>query len=63
MKAFKKSDFSVVRITGSHTIMKKEGHPTLLSVPCHGKKTLGRGLLKRLINDAGISVDDFVDKL
>ena len=58
--AFEKLGFSVDRINRSHHIMKKPGHEYLLSVPVHSGKTLKPGTLRRLIRDAGVSVDAFV---
>ena len=53
------------RRPGSHVIMTKGGERAHLSVPV--KKGRGAelrpGLLRSLIRDAGISVDDFVDAL
>ncbi|TVR20065.1 MAG: addiction module toxin, HicA family [Anaerolineaceae bacterium] len=45
--------FSVVRIRGSHHIMKRvvDGHTQTVNVPVHGNKDLGTGMLKRLYRD------------
>lgn len=40
------------RVRGSHHLMIKEGRT--LSVPVHGNKELGKGLLNRLKKDGGI---------
>lgn len=58
VKAFEKAGWKFVR-TGSsrHMIMKKEGVITTLSIPDH--KVLDRGLLRSLIRDAYISIDEF----
>jgi predicted RNA binding protein YcfA (HicA-like mRNA interferase family) len=58
--AFSQIGFSVVRVKGSHHIMKKEGYRTVLSVPVHGARKVKPGTLRSLIQDAGISVDEFV---
>ncbi|MCX6596311.1 MAG: type II toxin-antitoxin system HicA family toxin [Acidobacteria bacterium] len=42
------------RISGSHHIYKKPGHSRLITVPVHGNKTLGPGLLLRILRDAGL---------
>lgn len=55
--AFRKLGFNRVRQQGSHAILKKDGFPLLLSVPLHDE--LKRGTLRRLIRDAGITVDEF----
>ena len=63
IKAFQKFGFEVVRIKGSHHIMKKRDHPFLLSIPVHKGRTLGVGLIKRQIDAAGISVTEFIEAL
>ncbi len=60
IKAFEKEGFSVVRVTGSHHIMKKEGHTYNLSVPLHAGTPLKKGTLRQLIRDAGLTQDDFI---
>lgn len=45
------------RARSRHIIMKKQGMKTTLSIPEH--KTLDRGLLRSLIRDAYLSVEDF----
>lgn len=63
ISAFEKFGFSVVRIRGSHHIMKKPGHRYNLSVPVHKGKTVKKGTLRGLIQDAGITVGDFLAQL
>jgi len=58
-KAFERVGFYQDRMTGSHCIMKKDGHRFHLSIPMHAGKTLGLGLLKSLIDAAGLTVDEF----
>lgn len=59
--AFQKAGFQVIRITGSHHILKRDGCPHRLSIPVHAGKTLGTGLLKSQIKLAGLSVEEFFD--
>jgi len=61
IKAFHRAGWRAVRQSSSHVIMVKEGKDTTLSIPTH--PTLKRGLLRRLIRDAGMSVDEFVAEL
>ncbi len=63
LAAFSQAGFSVVRIKGSHHIMKKPGHKFLLSVPVHGSSPLKKGTLRGLVTGAGLTVKDFVDLL
>jgi predicted RNA binding protein YcfA (HicA-like mRNA interferase family) len=60
IRAFAKAGFHQDRVKGSHHILKKAGHLYHLSVPMHSGKTLGKGLLRRLIHDAGMSEDEFL---
>jgi len=57
--AFEKVGFTVVRITGSHHIMKRTGHRHRLSIPVHRGKILGKGLLTSQIEIAGLNIDEF----
>jgi predicted RNA binding protein YcfA (HicA-like mRNA interferase family) len=58
VKAFKRAGWEVKRLGSSrHVIMKKEGTATTLSIPDH--KILDRGLLRSLIRDAFLSVEEF----
>lgn len=63
VRAFKRAGFYEDRMAGSHCILKKDGHPYILSIPIHGNKTLGKGLLKSQIEAAGLTVDDFISHL
>jgi predicted RNA binding protein YcfA (HicA-like mRNA interferase family) len=59
VSAFAKLGFSVVRVKGSHHIMKKPGHRYNLSVPVHKGKTVKKGTLCSLIEAAGITIAEF----
>ena len=61
IKAFGRAGFEKKRQRGSHVVLKKEGFPMLLSVPLH--KELDRGILRSLIRDAELTVEDFVSNL
>jgi predicted RNA binding protein YcfA (HicA-like mRNA interferase family) len=61
IKAFSRYGFTIARQTGSHVIMVKHGVDVTLSVPLHDP--IKRGTLRRLITDAGLTVEDFVTLL
>ncbi|NQU20082.1 MAG: type II toxin-antitoxin system HicA family toxin [Candidatus Nealsonbacteria bacterium] len=63
IKAFCELGFVVARISGSHHILKKEGHPYRLSVPVHADKTLKTGTLSGLLRNAGCTPDEFWEVL
>ncbi len=56
-KAFKKDGWILVRWRGSHMILIKEGKEATLSIPDH--RELGRGLLRSLVRDADLTVEEF----
>jgi len=62
MKAFEKAGWQFIRVGSSrHFNYKKEGMVTTLSIPDH--KVLDRGLLRSLIRDSYMSIDDFCNYL
>jgi predicted RNA binding protein YcfA (HicA-like mRNA interferase family) len=62
--ALEKAGFVVVRIKGSHHIMEHGDDPARRTVvPVHAGRDVKRGLLRKIIDDAGLSVDEFSDLL
>ncbi len=63
VRAFEKIGYQVSRQRGSHIRLRDESNPNHypLTVPNHDE--LKPGLLRRLIRDAGLSVDEFVQLL
>ena len=48
------------RIKGSHHVMRHRDDPRLGTVvPVHAGKDIKRGLLRKIIGDAGLTVDEF----
>ena len=67
IKALEKLGFTKVRQKGSHVIMKKylnekENLQIGCVVPLH-KKTIAVGTLKNILNQADISVEEFINSL
>ena len=60
-KAFEKAGWIFDRQRGSHMILRKEGGPGMLSVPDH--RELDTGLLRGLIRDSGMTVDEFLNMI
>ena len=61
-KALSKVGFVVDHQTGSHMILRqKEGPHRRITVPNH--RELAKGTLRAIINDAGLTVEEFVDLL
>lgn len=57
VKNFQKAGWSVARQKGSHVMMVKDGYLWTLSIPQH--RELGEGLLKKLLKQAGLSIEEF----
>ena len=50
--------FELARQRGSHTIWKHpDGRVTV--VPVHGNEEIGRGLLRKILDDMGVAPDEF----
>jgi len=52
IKLLEKNGWLLDRIRGSHHIMIKEDKT--LSVPVHGSKDMGKGLLNKLLKEGGV---------
>ena len=55
--AFERAGWVFNRQKGSHMILIRAGTPVNLSIPDH--RELDRGLLRGLIRDSGMSMDEF----
>lgn len=61
VRALERAGFVVRRQTGSHIIMQRLNPKVTVSVPNH--RELRRGTLRDIINNAGLTVDEFVELL
>ena len=59
VRKLQKAGWSVARQKGSHIMMTKPGYQWTLSIPQH--KELGPGLLRKLIRQADLSIEEFND--
>ena len=57
IRAFERDGWTVARRESTHVTMKKRRVRFLLTVPLH--RELDRGLLRRLIRDSGLRVEEF----
>jgi predicted RNA binding protein YcfA (HicA-like mRNA interferase family) len=57
VRTFQKAGWTVARQKGSHVMMTKPGFQWTLSIPQHDE--LGPGLLRKLISQAGLTVEEF----
>jgi len=61
--AFERIGYKVVRQRGSHIRLRDENNPKHLPFTIPDHKELKFGLLRKLIRDAGITVEDFINLL
>jgi predicted RNA binding protein YcfA (HicA-like mRNA interferase family) len=61
VRTLEKAGFYVARQRGSHIIMKRDDPTGRVTVPQH--RELDRGTLKGIIEQAGLTVDEFVELL
>ena len=62
VKALGKAGFQVLRQKGSHVYLKhRDGRATV--VPTHKGESLGRGLLRKIMDDADLTREDFLKLL
>ncbi|MHB0981626.1 MAG: type II toxin-antitoxin system HicA family toxin [Thermoleophilia bacterium] len=52
--------FERARQSGSHLTLWHPQRHVAVTVPVHQGRTLGRGLVARILKDAGFTVDDYV---
>ena len=57
VRRFQKAGWSVSRLKGSHVMLTKPGYQWTLSIPQHNE--LGPGLLRKLIRQADITIEEF----
>ena len=60
--ALRRAGFDVIRVKGSHHFLR---HPDgrCTSVPVHGRETIGRGLLAKVLRDCEMSREELRDML
>ncbi len=56
--ALRRADFEVLRIRGSHHFL-QHPHGRRTVVPVHAGEVIGPGLLKKILNDAEMEVEEF----
>lgn len=62
IKALEKAEFQAVRQKGSHIRLKHEDG-RVVTIPVHSGKNLGKGLLKKILRDSELTVEEFIDLL
>lgn len=62
INALEKIEFNIVRQKGSHVRMKHEDG-RVVTIPIHAGKTIGRGLLLKILRDADLTKEELIDLL
>ncbi|MGF1516315.1 MAG: type II toxin-antitoxin system HicA family toxin [Nodosilinea sp.] len=62
ISALEKIDFYIIRQKGSHARMKHAGG-RVVTIPIHAGKTIGKGLLLKILRDAELTKDDLIELL
>ncbi|MBI4349009.1 MAG: type II toxin-antitoxin system HicA family toxin [Elusimicrobia bacterium] len=62
ISALRKAGFVLDHHTGGHAILYKPGHPNPVTVPSH-PGDLKAGTVRRIIKDAGLTVEQFANLL
>jgi predicted RNA binding protein YcfA (HicA-like mRNA interferase family) len=61
LRALNRAGFAFHHVAGSHYILKRDGRPELrVTLPWHGKD-LKRKTLTSIIDQAGLTVEEFLD--
>jgi len=60
--ALQKVGFCIMRQKGSHVRMKHLDN-RVISIPVHARKTIGKGLLLKILRDADLTKDELIDLL
>lgn len=62
ISALEKIGFSKVRQKGSHVRMKHEDG-RVVTIPVHGGKAIGKGLLLKILRDTNLTKDELIELL
>ncbi len=63
IRALKRVGFSKDRQKGSHLTLINSKTSKTVTIPVHTGVDIGKGLLKKIITDAGLTVEEFVNLL
>ena len=63
IRVLKQIGYDIVRQRGSHIRLRDEADPDHLPLTVPNHKTVKPGLLRKILRDANLSVDEFIDLL
>ena len=62
ISALRKAGFELLRVKGSHHVLARPGG-AMIVIPVHAGEDLGPGLLRQILREAELSVEDFTNLL
>lgn len=62
IRALEKAEFKFVRQRGSHARL-RHADGRVVTVPVHSGQDIGRGLLRKILRDTELTVDELLDLL
>lgn len=63
VRAFGRLGFELHHVRGSHHVLRSAEAKRHVTVPVHAGETIGTGLLKRILEQAGITPEAFLEAL
>jgi predicted RNA binding protein YcfA (HicA-like mRNA interferase family) len=61
VRILEKAGFAKWRQTGSHLTMFRPSDSRALTVPIHSSKTLPKGTLRAIVEQAGLTIEEFLN--
>jgi predicted RNA binding protein YcfA (HicA-like mRNA interferase family) len=61
MQKLVRAGFRLIYIKGSHHFFQHPVTKRITSIPMHGGRDIGRGLLKKILKQAGLSAKEFIE--
>ena len=62
ISALQKIGFKILRQKGSHVRLKHDDN-RVVTIPVHARKTIGKGLLLKILKDAELTKDELINLL
>lgn len=63
LSAFTRHGYRLIHLRGSHHYLEPPDGQGLITIPVHAGKIVKPGVLKNILEQAGISVQDFIEML
>lgn len=63
LSALRRAGFEEIRVRGSHHYLRRPGGGKLVTVPVHAGETIGPKLLRCILEQAGLTEEEFFELL